>query len=88
MPLQVKAHVFFRTKPQMSSCLSPSSYLTIVQMCAVVERRLLTDIQDSSISDPQLLCALEQHRVHCTGRVAEAWGRDSNKDFLGWEKVE
>lgn len=77
----------------MFSCLSPSSYLTIVtlgqdqQMCAVVERWLLTDTQDLSVSDPQLLYSLEQHRVHCTGCVAEGRRGDSSKDFLGWEKV-
>lgn len=52
-------------------------------MCALVERRLLTDTQDLSIGDPQLLRALEQHRMHCTGRVAEVRGGDSSKDFLG-----
>lgn len=56
-------------------------------MCAAVERRLLTDTQDLSVRDPQLLHPLEQHRVHCTGCVAEGQGGDSNKDFLGWEKV-
>lgn len=79
----------------MSSCLSPGSNLTTVmlgqvqQMCAMVERRLLTDTQDLSINDPPATVSsgTGQGALHRTC-VGEAQGGDSNKDFLWWEKVE